>query len=88
MRGNEATWTPTPTGSAPKTICPPFGWGNIMNCTIIEAEPDSEVIQKRGWAFALHSFHTFLLTDLLLHDKIAAIIQLKQLVSNGQELEQ
>ena len=30
--GNEATRTPTPTltGSAPKTICPPpFGWGDI-----------------------------------------------------------
>ena len=59
-----------------------------MNCSVIEAEPDSEVIQKRGWAFALHSFHTFLLTDLLLHDNIASIIQLKQPVSNGQELGQ
>ena len=31
--GNEATLTPTqtptPTGSAPKTICPPFSWGDI-----------------------------------------------------------
>ena len=29
--GNEATRTQTPTGSAPKTICPPppFGWGDI-----------------------------------------------------------
>ena len=32
-RGNEATRMQTPTGSAPKTICPstPFGWGDIMS---------------------------------------------------------
>ena len=30
MHGNEATRTQTPTGSAPKTICPPpFSWGDI-----------------------------------------------------------
>ena len=31
-RGNEAMRTQTPTGSAPKTICPPpFGLGDIIN---------------------------------------------------------
>ena len=34
-RGNEATRTPTPTGSAPKTMSPPpFGWADISICHV------------------------------------------------------
>ena len=49
-RGNEATWTPTPTGSAPKTICPPPSVGGDI---IIKSRQSSNFGQIRKWTAKL-----------------------------------
>ena len=49
------TLKPTPTGSAPKTICPPpLRWGDIMICSTLHLVNDVLLPLNTRWMFGLN----------------------------------